>query len=484
MTNDIKWFIEILSEEKLMSVEECYSILKEMQQGVTLEDFAQEAFNYKSEGMDEAHAKILLEKFENALDYAASQASKGIEAPEIEEETVPEESEEEEEEEVTPSEEPVESDQELDFSNISSMDERQLKKFLSDILTQLKSEEASDLHLSAGARPFVRHALEVQILSDYVLTADDSYLLNTAYLTEEQSKSFKEKKDFTYPLALESGDRYRATLMYQKDGVSATYHIVSNKVSSLKNLGFSENNTETITKLLDYHNGLVLVTGPVGAGKTTTLASLIDIVNAKRKDHIIAVEDPIEIVQTSLNCNVTQRQVETHTQSYKRAINGALREDPDVVIIGELKDLETTEIAITASETGHLVIATLPTCDAINTLNRIVNVFPPQQQAQIRTMVAGSLRGILCQKLLPRADEGVAVGCEILINTSAVANKIMDGQYHLLKPIIQTGVKAGMTTMDESIYSLYKEGVISSDVALDNFENRKQYERFLKGKSL
>ncbi|MBQ6596692.1 MAG: Flp pilus assembly complex ATPase component TadA, partial [Lentisphaeria bacterium] len=215
-------------------------------------------------------------------------------------------------------------------------------------------------------------------------------------------------------------------------------------------------------------NGLVLVTGPIGSGKTTTLASLIDICNNNREDHIISVEDPIEIVQPPLKCQITQRQLHDNTESYSNALRGALRQDPDIIVIGEMFDLETIENAITASETGHLVIGTLHTCDAANTMNRLLDVFPPSQQTQIRAMTAGSLRGIICQRLIPGSDGNITIAYEILINTLAVGSIITEGQNFKLKGEMQTGQKAGMTTMDATIFEKYKAGMVDYEVALAN----------------
>ena len=205
---------------------------------------------------------------------------------------------------------------------------------------------------------------------------------------------------------------------------------------------------------------------------------MVNVVNAKRHDHIITVEDPIEIVQYSQNCNVTQREVRNHTSSYKAALKGALREDPDVIVIGELHDLETIEMAITASETGHLVIGTLHTCDAANTLNRLLDVFPPTQQPQIRAMTSGSLRGIICQRLLPTVDGGMTVAAEVLVNNTAVGNVISDGRTHHLRAILQTGQQAGMVTMDASVFELYKQGRISRETASYNIRGKDVRDEF------
>jgi len=256
-----------------------------------------------------------------------------------------------------------------------------------------------------------------------------------------------------------------------KQGTAGNYHIVPGTVRSLGDLGFS--NPEVIEKLLDHHNGLILVTGPAGSGKTTTLAALVDRLNRKRHDHIITVEDPIEVVQESRSCFVTQRQVGTHTETYASALKGALREDPDIIVIGELHDLETIEMALTAAETGHLVISTLHTRDAATTLNRLLDVFPPSQQQQIRAMASESLRGILCQQLLPSADgEGRVVAYELLVNTVAASKIIREGRTHHLQGVMQTGMSQGMRSMDFSVYELFEKGAITEEIALAKIKSR------------
>jgi twitching motility protein PilT len=269
---------------------------------------------------------------------------------------------------------------------------------------------------------------------------------------------------------MEGGRRIRVNLMAHKDGIKGTYRIVPEHIRTPAELGFK--NTAVIDKLLSYHNGLILVAGPVGAGKTTTLNSLIDELNRTREDHIITVEDPIEFLHPSRGCNVTQRQVGQHTETFGGALRSALREDPDVIVIGELRDLPTIEMAISASETGHLVIGTMDTSDATTTLNRILDVFPASQQPQIRAMVAQSLRGILCQRLLPGSNGGVVLACEVLINTTAVSAMVRDAKTQGIPSAIETGRREGMISMDNAILELWKEQKITAETALANIVNR------------
>ncbi len=342
-------------------------------------------------------------------------------------------------------------------------------QILARLLIGVRERGASDLHLCGGARPFARVNLNNEYLEDEVVEPEAAEALNLALLSPEQRQEFESEMDLDYLLSLDSRNRFRVNLMRHRSGIAASYRLVPNEIRGLKELGFR--NPAIIEKLLDHHNGIILVTGPVSSGKTTTLAALVDLLNRKRYDHVICVEDPIEIVQRSASCNVTQREVGRHTRSFATALKGALREDPDIIVIGEMRDLETIEMAITAAETGHLVIGTLHTSDAATTLNRILDVFPPSQQAQIRSMTAESLRGIICQKLIPSTDGGVTIAEELLIGTVAVSNIIREGKMYQLKAVLQTGSKLGMCTMDQAIFNHYSEGRVSTEVALAHIKD-------------
>jgi twitching motility protein PilT len=357
------------------------------------------------------------------------------------------------------------------FEQITKMDDASLAAALREFLRVTADSGASDLHLSTGARPFIRKDRVLLFLSDHELTADDALRLNTVLLSAGQRKIFMESRDYDYALATGNANRYRVNLMFHKLGAAGVYHMVPTQVKSLADLGFTPH-LETLKRLLSYHNGLILVTGPVGAGKTTTLASMVAYLNKTREDHIITVEDPIEVVQPASGCNVTQREVGEHTKSFATALKGALREDPDVIVIGELRDLETIEMAVTAAETGHLVISTMHTSDAATTLNRLLDVFPPSQQMQIRATVAESLRGIVCQRLLSATNGSLVLACEILINNIAIASLIRDGKPTGLRNTMETGVKDGMCLMDNAIFSLWQERKISAETALASITNR------------
>lgn len=346
---------------------------------------------------------------------------------------------------------------------VSALSDSEARDQMLMLLSQASALGASDLHVSAGAPLFARICRQIKPLADDPLDAEAAERLVFSVLTEAEAATLRKTGDLDIALGIDENTRFRVNLMRQKEGYAGTFRLVPSTIRSLADLGLA--NPKAITKLLDHHNGLILVTGPVGAGKTTTLATLVDLINAKRADHVICVEDPVEIVHHSKKCNVTQREVGQHTASFQSALKGALRQDPDVIVIGELRDLTTIEMAITAAETGHLVIGTLHTSDATTTLGRLLDVFPPAQQAQIRAMTSESLRGVVCQKLIPTVDGGVAAACEILINTIAVASMIRDARTHQLRSVMETGVALGMCTMDSSIWGLYTAGRVSAEVA-------------------
>jgi len=358
----------------------------------------------------------------------------------------------------------------FDCDQLGAMDASALAAALRKVLRECALYGASDLHLSAGMVPFIRRNRAIVTLGQHRLTADEALRLNLALLTPEQRTLYQEIRDFDYALALDASNRYRVNLMFHKGGASGSYRMVPDRIPRLEELGLR--NLDDVKKLLNYHNGLILVTGPVGSGKTTTLAALVAELNATRQDHIITVEDPIEVVQPAQKCNLTQREVGAHTASFASALKGALREDPDVIIIGELRDLETIEMAITASETGHLVIGTMHTSDAATTLNRLLDVFPPAQQSQIRASVAESLRGILCQRLLPTTDGGLVLAGELLVANSAVIALIRDGKTQGLRNVLETGKREGMYLMENVVFELWEAGKISAETARKNINSR------------
>lgn len=357
-----------------------------------------------------------------------------------------------------------------DFASLDGLDDEKLAGALIGLLLHLGNEAYSDLHLCAGVRPYARRCGAIEFLHDKQLSEKLAMRLAVCLITDAQKAYFKRFKDYDFAIALSNGSRFRTNLLQHRDGAKITLRLVPTATQSLEDLGFGKY-ADTILNLLTYHNGLIMVTGPVGSGKTTTLASLVAYMNAHRTDHIICVEDPIEIIHGSKKCSVTQRGVGPHTHSFRSALKGALRQDPDIIVIGEMRDLETIEMAISASETGHLVIGTMHTSDASMTLNRLLDVFPPAQQSQIRSMVAESLRGIVCQRLLPAVDGGVALACELLLKNNAVSALIREGKQQGLGNIMETGKREGMIQMDASVLELYENGFISTEVAKMNIHN-------------
>ncbi len=335
-----------------------------------------------------------------------------------------------------------------------------------------KESAASDIHLSVNMRPTWRRfgTLEPIWLQADTLTAADTERLAMGFLNDAQKKLLEERGDVDFAYANDGG-RYRTSVVRHRLGYDLVFRIIQTNVRTMDELGLPPQ----LKMLTQYQNGLVLVTGSVGSGKSTTLAALVEEVNRTRREHIITLEDPIEYLFHPQGCQVNQREVHTHTVSFGAALRGALREDPDVIMVGEMRDLETISLAITASETGHLVLGTLHTGNAARTLDRVLDVFPTDQREQIRIMVSESLRGIISQQLVPRADgTGRALAVEILMNTPAVANVIREAKTFMLPGIIQTGKKLGMKLMDDSLAELFKAGLISAEEAVARSEQKIQ----------
>ncbi|MEO5755126.1 MAG: PilT/PilU family type 4a pilus ATPase [Chthoniobacterales bacterium] len=329
---------------------------------------------------------------------------------------------------------------------------------------------ASDIHLGVNAPPIWRLYGNLQPIWPDVprLTAEETIALANGFLNDEQRAQLQERGDVDFAYATQFG-RFRTSVVRQRLGVDIVFRIISTAVRTMDELGLPE----SLKLLTRFHNGLILVTGSVGSGKSTTLASLVEQVNIERREHIITLEDPIEYVFQPKGCHVTQREVHTHTKSFGAALRGSLREDPDVIMVGEMRDLETISLAITASETGHLVLGTLHTGNASRTLDRLLDVFPVDQQDQIRVMVSESLRGVVSQQLVPRLDgQGRVLALEILTNTPAVANVIREAKTFMLPGIIQTGRKQGMRLMDDSLAQLFDKGVISGEEAISRSEQK------------
>jgi twitching motility protein PilT len=337
---------------------------------------------------------------------------------------------------------------------------------------------ASDVHLAVNAQPRWRlHGTLQPIWPDAPrLKAEDTAALAEKFVPNVYRQELDTSGDSDFAYENEFA-RYRTSVVRQRLGIEIVFRVINSKVRTMDELGLPEH----LKLLTRYQNGLILVTGAVGTGKSTTLAAMVEQINMERRDHIITLEDPIEYIFTSKNCHVTQREIFTHTNSFATALRASLREDPDVIMIGEMRDLETISLAITASETGHLVLATLHTSNAARSLDRLLDVFPAEQQAQIRTMVSESLRGIISHQLIPTTDgTGRVLALEILTNTPAVANVIREAKTFMLPGIIQTGKKQGMRLMDDTLIELYDRGVITAKEAYARADQKQMMRQHLK----
>ena len=334
---------------------------------------------------------------------------------------------------------------------------------LPELLQRTLEMKASDLHLTAGSPPQVRVDGDLQRLDMPELTPSDTKQYAYSVLTDAQKKRFEEALELDFSFGLRGLARFRCNVFNQRGAVAAVYRVITENIRGFKELALPE----VVVTLADRPRGLVLVTGPTGSGKSTTLAAMIDKINRERKQHILTIEDPIEYIHPHKQCLVNQREVLSDTHGFAPALRAALREDPDVVYIGEMRDLETVESALRIAETGHLTFATLHTNSAAQTINRVIDVFPAHQQTQIRTQLSMVLEGIVCQSLLARADgRGRVVAVEVLIPTPAIRNLIRDDKVHQIYGLMQAGQeKVGTQTLNQSLASLYYAGAITIDTA-------------------
>ncbi|RMF63777.1 MAG: type IV pilus twitching motility protein PilT [Calditrichaeota bacterium] len=336
---------------------------------------------------------------------------------------------------------------------------------LDRLLAFAVQKEASDIHLSAGSPPVLRIHGTLRRLENTPLTSGGLRAVFREILTESQLQTLEKNLELDFAYAIPKVARFRTNLYFQLRGEAAAFRTIPDRVRSLEELRVPKG----LYGLCRQKKGIVLVTGPTGSGKSTTLAAMIDLINQERREHILTIEDPIEYVHQNKNCLINQRELGPHTHSFANALRSALREDPDVILVGEMRDLETISLALTAAETGHLVFATLHTLSAAETVNRIVDVFPSEQQGQIRAMFANAVQGIIAQRLLPTRDgRGRVAVHEVLIATSAVRNLIREEKSHQLHSAIQTGASYGMQTMDQALKRYLDEGIISREEALAN----------------
>ncbi|MFH0725986.1 MAG: type IV pilus twitching motility protein PilT [Pseudomonadota bacterium] len=341
----------------------------------------------------------------------------------------------------------------------------------------MHDQGASDLHLASGQPPALRLRGDIERIKYKTLDSDGLRAMLYEIAPEQKIKIFEETGDIDFGYEIPGLARYRANFFMQKNGVAAVFRQIPSQIMTAEQLGLPP----VIPKLAALPRGLVLVTGPTGSGKSTTLAAIVDVANRTRKDHIITVEDPIEFVHQSQGCIVSHREVGLHTQTFSAALRGALREDPDIILVGEMRDIETISLAIEAASTGHLVFGTLHTSSAAKTVDRVIEVFPSSEQAQIRSTLADGLRAVVAQVLFKRIDKvGRCAALEILIATPAVRNLIREAKTYQIPSSIQTGKKYGMLLLDDAIMDLYQKGWISADDAYAKANDKARFRPFIK----
>ncbi len=341
----------------------------------------------------------------------------------------------------------------------------------------MNDQGASDLHLVSGSQPILRVHGEMERVKYKLMENDELKSILYEICPENKIKVFEETGDIDFGYEVPNLARYRCNFFQQKWGIGAVFREIPSEILTAEQLGLPP----VLNKLAMLHKGMVLVTGPTGSGKSTTLAAMIDFVNRNKKSHILTVEDPVEFVHKSQSCVVNHREVGLHTQSFKSALRGALREDPDIILVGEMRDLETIELALEAASTGHLVFGTLHTQSAAKTVDRVIDVFPANQQAQIRTTLSESLKGVVAQNLFKRIDKkGRIAVLEILVVTPATSNLIREGKTFQIPSVIQTGKKFGMQSLDDAILESLQAKKISPEDAYDKAIVKERFVQFLK----
>lgn len=344
---------------------------------------------------------------------------------------------------------------------------------LDQLLQMAVQAKASDLHVATGSPFTIRQFGSLKQVKSPPLKAEQAKQLIYEILTPAQRKVLEQNMQLDFSYEIKGIARFRGNVITQRKGLDATFRIIPHKIPSLKELGLPD----VVKKFCDYHQGLVLVTGATGQGKSTTLAAMIDHMNSSRAVHVLTVEDPIEFVHPIKKGIVNQRQLGIHTRSFENALKAALRQDPDVIMVGELRDIESIRLAVTAAETGHLVLGTLATSSGPKTVDRIIDSFPPDEQNQIRSMVAEGLRAVITQRLLPRSDgKGQVLACEIMVGTLPLANLIRGEKTHMLASQMITGRSVGMQTMDDSIWEHLQAGTIDQETAIRFAENKKRFQ--------
>jgi twitching motility protein PilT len=356
-------------------------------------------------------------------------------------------------------------------------DDEDIQFPVSELLEIVLERGASDLHLTAGAPPTIRMHGDLIRLVDYpILSPRALQGMIYAILPQKMRERLEQELELDMSYALPGKARFRVNVYYQRDSLGAAFRLIPYEIKSVESLGLPS----IVADLARYPRGFVVVTGPTGSGKSTSLAGMVDIVNRERSAHIMTVEDPIEFLHKHQQCIVNQREVGADTHSFAQALKHVLRQDPDVILVGEMRDLETISTAITAAETGHLVFATLHTQDAPQTIDRIIDVFPPHQQQQVRVQLATTLQGVVTQQLLQAVDgRSRAVACEVLICTPAVRNLIREGKVHQIYSIMQAGGRFGMQTMDQALANLVKEGKVTQQLAYERSHDPEELNRLI-----
>ena len=349
-----------------------------------------------------------------------------------------------------------------------------------DILEVLKgavTKGASDVHIAVGMKPSARIHGDIVTVDEAVLTEQDVRKGIDGIIPKSQVERFEKGEEIDCGYSLEGHGRFRVNIYHEKRGCAIAFRVISSNIPTPEDIGLPD----SILNLTKYPKGMVLVTGPTGSGKSTLLACLIDQITRNRKAHIITIEDPIEYLFDDNNCIVSQREVGVHTGSFTNALKYALRQDPDVVLVGEMRDLETSSTALTMAETGHLVFATLHTTDAAQTVDRVIDVFPAYQQQQVRMQLSGALRAVISQELLPTADgQGRVAAREVMIVTSAIANLIREGHTHQIYSAIQTGKSLGMCSMENALADLCNNGLVTHEAAVAKANNAEALKSYLK----
>lgn len=349
---------------------------------------------------------------------------------------------------------------------------------IAQLLQFAYQQDASDLHISAGEPPMIRVSGDMKKIKAPALTAEQTQVMMYDIMSDGQRKVFEETSDLDFSMTLGEIARFRVNVFRQNRGVGGVFRKIPTKILSLEQL----NMPPIMGTIADKEKGLILVTGPTGSGKSTTLAGIIDKINDEVEGHILTVEDPIEFVHKTKKCLVNQREVGPHTKSFASALKAALREDPDIILVGEMRDLETIQLALTAAETGHLVFGTLHTSSAPKTVDRIIDVFPANQQAQIRAMFAESIQAIVTQTLCRKIGGGRVAGLEILIGTTAVRNLIREGKIHQIPSAMQTSRGVGMQTLEMHLIELVEKGLITRETAIEKSGNVDMFKELDGGK--